>query len=143
MRKHLRQYAALARPMKDPPCFKCPLCPKAYSSAIRLDQHKQSHTGELDCPFCEKTFKWKHSLVEHIRAHNGKMYFIDAIKAFMCFIMSSYVQQAILIAVLDLLWVTSDCQLSSYIILPFTQIKLPSSQKAIICWHQQELFTSR
>ena len=58
--------------------FKCPLCPKAYSSAIRLDQHKQSHTGELDCPFCEKTFKWKHSLVEHIRAHNGKMYFIDA-----------------------------------------------------------------
>ena len=43
MRKHLRQYAALARPLKDPPVFKCPLCPQIFGGDSLMKTHKLSH----------------------------------------------------------------------------------------------------
>jgi hypothetical protein len=63
--KHLKDMHA------DSKTLKCPVCPRTFSARIRLNEHKQMHTGELDCPYCDKTFKWKHSLRDHIRAHNG------------------------------------------------------------------------
>ena len=51
--------------------YKCPVCPKTFAEGGQLNEHKQSHTGELDCPYCGKSFRWKHSLREHIRAHDG------------------------------------------------------------------------
>jgi len=75
MRKHLRQYAALARPMKDPPCFKCPLCPQIFGGDSLMKTHKLIHVKTqnqaVKCPACLRDFASKKTLQGHKRVCKG------------------------------------------------------------------------
>ena len=68
MRKHLRQYAALARPMKDAVVFKCPVCPQIFGGKGLRDTHKLVHVhvaAVFPCPVCKREYKSKSSLGKH------------------------------------------------------------------------------
>lgn len=47
----------------------CPLCPKAFKTAVQLTGHKNSHTKPFPCGICNRPFSTMYAVKLHMKGH--------------------------------------------------------------------------